>query len=1140
MMSPLVRIGRATPTLLFLAVLSAGTLTDAFAQPSNNHMCGDGTYLVELPGVDESPGGGLVFPLATLENDAIVLPKGCDIYLLIISSIGRNRNFDELLLYPLAKYVAEHNGYVHYAWWNNLLQPYMAGPLHPIAQDDLLGLGNPVTATHHPGKRYSRTASLVAPLLGFDDERDFEVYLTECQFTNPSAKPVIGSILQIAGSAGCAAVKLVADVFFEAAQVRRPFPDNTMQSVVDIQRFVKVTREQNPNAVIVVAGHGLGGHVAADASLSMAGDPISNRIDLLALIDPYSSWQEKDGSLFIDGGFDGLASRSMSRRFVIGYARRDCVRDAFFRCKYTGTFFDREYECYNRNETLPNEPIGILSSFAPLSCPGPAGRVYQNRQIFAKHVYHRWQNETGPPTDFSKGQGYKHIRPGGIRAFEETSLFPTTFSGPHFGRHMCADPARTDEDSGFPCSPFDGHDELVGFRAVRSHPLSFLNFSLNVDLRVPLGVAAKNWPSTETGRYNAMIDMASPDPDNNWEHRPAAPQLCRVCDDLVAITRSLYEERNPPEPETDETAPVTTANPNPAPNAEGWNTTDVIVELEATDAGSGVQEIEHSLSGAETAGTTVTSGATASRTLMAEGTTTLSFRARDEDGNEEALGTLEVQIDRTRPSITAHAAPLPNGNGWHRGAVEVSYTASDALSGLLSSSGPETVSTEGLELEILGTAEDKAGNTGSASVVLNIDLTPPGIARDTRLPAPNAAGWNNSPVTVKWNCTDALSGPVAAIDSVTVGSDGEAQSATGTCRDAADHVATDSVEGINIDTAPPNVAVSYIAPNGNGWHNTDVVVRFEASDALSEIAFSSPDTIVSTEGSGQPVSGSATDNAGNTAGASTVINIDKTAPQITATTSSAPNTHGWFGGDVSVSFAASDSLSGLAFTSPETLVSSEGAGQDIVGTATDNADNSATASVILNIDKTAPQITAAANTAPNGYGWYGGNVVVSFAASDVLSGLAFSSPDVVVSSEGAAQNIPGTATDKAGHTATASLVVNIDKTAPAIALASRTPVNAAGWNNTDVALTWNCSDALSGPVVNQVSASLTGEGAAQHTIGTCADLAGHTASDTQSGINIDKTNPTSQITTPANGAVYLLNAIVNAAYGCADLCDHAT
>jgi hypothetical protein len=140
----------------------------------------------------------------------------------------------------------------------------------------------------------------------------------------------------------------------------------------------------------------------------------------------------------------------------------------------------------------------------------------------------------------------------------------------------------------------------------------------------------------------------------------------------------------------------------------------------------------------------------------------------------------------------------------------------------------------------------------------------------------------------------------------------------------------------------------------------------------------------------------------------------------------------------------------------------------------------------------------------------------------------------VVSTEGAKQEIPGSARDKADHTASASLIVNVDKTAPAIALASRTPANAAGWNNTDVALTWNCSDALSGPVVNPVAQSLSAEGASQSATGTCADKAGHTASNTQAGIKIDKTSPTSQITTPANGAVYLLNASVSAAYGCAD------
>src|SRR5688572_27616529 len=113
--------------------------------------------------------------------------------------------------------------------------------------------------------------------------------------------------------------------------------------------------------------------------------------------------------------------------------------------------------------------------------------------------------------------------------------------------------------------------------------------------------------------------------------------------------------------------------------------------------------------------------------------------------------------------------------------------------------------------------------------------------------------------------------------------------------------------------------------------------------------------------------------------------------------------------------------------------------------------------------------------------------------------------------------------------------INIDLTPPKIVLDSRAPsANAAGWNNTDVTVTWNCTDVPSGPVLAQVSHSLIAEAAAQTASGSCVDLAGHAATDTQSGINIDKTIPTSKITTPANGAVYLLNAIVNAAYECTD------
>ena len=120
----------------------------------------------------------------------------------------------------------------------------------------------------------------------------------------------------MAGAAGCLAVKTVSNLFF-SPHVRRPFPDNTLQTVADIQRFVRETREQNPAAVIVVAGHGLGGHVAADASRPMADDPVSNKIDLLALIDPYASSRLKDGSE-VDDSELALPVRTMPAAFCHG------------------------------------------------------------------------------------------------------------------------------------------------------------------------------------------------------------------------------------------------------------------------------------------------------------------------------------------------------------------------------------------------------------------------------------------------------------------------------------------------------------------------------------------------------------------------------------------------------------------------------------------------------------------------------------------------------------------------------------------------------------------------------------------------------------------------------------------------------
>ncbi|HUG34846.1 MAG TPA: HYR domain-containing protein, partial [Anaerolineales bacterium] len=85
----------------------------------------------------------------------------------------------------------------------------------------------------------------------------------------------------------------------------------------------------------------------------------------------------------------------------------------------------------------------------------------------------------------------------------------------------------------------------------------------------------------------------------------------------------------------------------------------------------------------------------------------------------------------------------------------------------------------------------------------------------------------------------------------------------------------------------------------------------------------------------------------------------------------------------------------------------------------------------------------------------------------------------------------------------------VDLEPPVISFVSRIPApNVNGWNSTNVTVAWSCTDALSGVVSSTVTQTLSIEGANQSVTGTCEDLSGNTASDTQTGISIDFTDPT--------------------------------
>jgi Glucodextranase, domain B len=112
-------------------------------------------------------------------------------------------------------------------------------------------------------------------------------------------------------------------------------------------------------------------------------------------------------------------------------------------------------------------------------------------------------------------------------------------------------------------------------------------------------------------------------------------------------------------------------------------------------------------------------------------------------------------VDTTPPTIAAVVNPAANAAGWHMSNPTVSFTCSDSESGIASCPGPITVSTEGANQIITGTATDKAGNSASANVFISLDKTVPVL---TIASPSNGTSVSSSPVKVTGTASDSLSG----------------------------------------------------------------------------------------------------------------------------------------------------------------------------------------------------------------------------------------------------------------------------------------------------------------------------------------------------------------------------------------------
>ena len=256
-----------------------------------------------------------------------------------------------------------------------------------------------------------------------------------------------------------------------------------------------------------------------------------------------------------------------------------------------------------------------------------------------------------------------------------------------------------------------------------------------------------------------------------------------------------------------------------------------------------------------------------------------------------------LSLDVVPPSTAASLNPS-RPSGWANTDVTVSLTATDAgpaASGVaeivVSAAGAQTIdpahftgtsasitiSSEGVTI-LTFHATDNAGNIeADHSIAIRIDRTPPTIA-GAAAPAPNGAGWNNTPVTVTFTCADVPSGVASCPAPAVLSSDAAAQSATGTATDLAGNTANATVSGINVDRTKP--IVSYSGNLGTYMVDQTVAITCSATDNLSGIA-STTCTDINGDAFTFPLgantfSATAVDVAGNAAGASVTFAVEVT------------------------------------------------------------------------------------------------------------------------------------------------------------------------------------------------------------------------------------------------------------------------
>jgi hypothetical protein len=223
----------------------------------------------------------------------------------------------------------------------------------------------------------------------------------------------------------------------------------------------------------------------------------------------------------------------------------------------------------------------------------------------------------------------------------------------------------------------------------------------------------------------------------------------------------------------------------------------------------------------------------------------------------------------------------------------------------------------------------------------------------------------------------------------------------------------------------------------NGWFTSNVTIRWtvDTNGLVNSVGCPAAEQITAEGSATRQCRAEYSDGSSITSPVVT-IKIDKTAPTgVGGSLARGPDSDGWYNHPVAASFGGQDAVSGIGGCTAPTYSGADSATAGLSGTCTDVAGNtSGAASVSFKYDATPPTVTPSPERAPDHKGWYRKPVTISFAGTDITSGIAscsaparYAGPDLPKAA------VVGSCRDRAGNAAEAGHTFPFDDNAPKLA-----------------------------------------------------------------------------------------------------------